>query len=197
MALPVDDDTREEAAGLRAGGRPVVERVLPVEDRLLQRARQRTRGVPYSPPATGMKASFLSALILFTSACSASPDGGATKTRQQAAPRVSSPPPASGATPAAPGTRVPDPVLRACDLVAQIAARSKGVTITRSIGPLDNERERRTRSGCSVSLVVSTAALGASPNPIERLRGQFAARGWQEVIVPDQRYKAGVARERC
>ena len=127
-----------------------------------------------------MKASFLSALILLTAACSASPDGGATKTLQHTAPRGLAPPPASGTTPAAPATRVPDSVLRACDLVAQIAARAKGVTITRGTGAFDDEREHRTRSGCSVSLVGSTKALGASPNPIELLRGQFAARGWQE-----------------
>jgi hypothetical protein len=78
------------------------------------------------------------------------------------------------------GTRLSEPVLRACDLVAEIATRAKGVATTRSIGPFDDEREGRARLGCSVSLAGSTAALGASPNPLELLREQFAARGWLE-----------------
>jgi len=40
----------------------------------------------------------------------------------------------------------------------------------------------RTRSGCSVSLVGSNAALGGSPSPIDQWREQFAARGWQEDV---------------
>ena len=40
----------------------------------------------------------------------------------------------------------------------------------------------RTRSGCSVSLVGSNAALRGSPSPIDQWREQFAARGWQEDV---------------
>jgi len=143
--------------------------------------------VRYFPPGTSMKASFLCAFVLLTAACSASPDGAATKRSQQPAPPASAPTPASASAPiapavVAPGTRVPDAVLRACDLVAEIATRSKGVTITRTVGQFDDEHEGRTRVGCSVSLVGSNVALGASPNPIERLREEFAARGWQEEL---------------
>jgi len=108
-----------------------------------------------------MRASILSALILLIAACSASPTN----------PAVADP---------APG--LPPSVLRACDLIAQIAARAKGVTIKRSTGPFADEFESRTRSGCSVSLVGSTKALGTSPNPIEELRQEFTTRGWQEDV---------------
>jgi len=61
-------------------------------------------------------------------------------------------------------------------------ARSKGVTIKRSTGPFEDEFESHMRFGCSVALVGSNAALRASPNPIDVLREQFAARGWQEEL---------------
>jgi len=88
--------------------------------------------------------------------------------------------PSGAAQAAAPATRVPPAVLRACDLVAQIAARSTGVSIKRSTGPFEDEFESRTRVGCSVSLVGSNAALGGGPSPIDQWRKEFAARGWQE-----------------
>jgi len=94
--------------------------------------------------------------------------------------RGAAPPPVGQA--ATPAARLAPAVLRACDLVAQIVTRSKGVTIKRRTGSFEDEFESRTRSGCSVSLVGSTAALGGSPNPIEVLREEFAARGWQEEV---------------
>jgi hypothetical protein len=80
----------------------------------------------------------------------------------------------------APNPRVPDPVLRACDLIAEIARRPNGVTIARSIGPFPDERDGRTRFGCSVSLEGSMTALRGGSNPVELLRERFAARGWLE-----------------
>ena len=188
-----------------------------------------------SLPATAMRASILSALILLMAACSASPDGAVKKTSQQtappaspaagpasgsasapgSAPQASLQPPAAlqgsvqppgaagrasaqtagatsgvtgqrGAAPppvgqaATPAARLAPAVLRACDLVAQIVTRSKGVTIKRNTGPFVDEFESRTRVGCSVSLVGSNAALGGGPSPIDQWRKEFAARGWQE-----------------
>jgi hypothetical protein len=148
-----------------------------------------------------MKPSALLALMVLTAACSASPAGDAAKTPQQAAPTASAAPaltsssapdiataspapvtPPEAAAVATSAARIPPAVLRACDLVAQVAARAKGVTITRGTGTFDDERERRTRFGCSVSLVGSTKALGASPNPVELWCEQFSARGWQEDV---------------
>jgi hypothetical protein len=75
---------------------------------------------------------------------------------------------------------LPMPVVEACGLIATVLGRAKGAKVTRSLGLVEDESERRERAGCAVSIDGSFAALGGAQGPLIQLREELERRGWQE-----------------
>jgi hypothetical protein len=74
----------------------------------------------------------------------------------------------------------------ACDTIAQVVADIPTVTTTRTDTLVVNHRMDRTAPGCRVRVTGSRSAFGERNSPDERLRNEWASRGWTE----DFRYAA-------
>ncbi len=85
-----------------------------------------------------------------------------------------------------PSPQLPAAVRQACDLLVSLARHTRGVKVERTTGPFEDERDAITRSGCSVSVTGSWAALADGRNPFESWREALEKQGWH----PDLRHDA-------
>jgi hypothetical protein len=117
------------------------------------------------------------AWLLALAAC----EGDAAR-RNGPAPGQAEPTQAALARGAAAGSvnQLPKPVLDACDAIAAIAGRTKGITQALTVGQIEDDVEHRRRAGCEVRIEGSFAALAGGQAPLETIRSEFEARGWQE-----------------
>src|SRR5262249_46336352 len=71
----------------------------------------------------------------------------------------------------------------ACDAAYAIAAKTPGVSIQRRIGTFSDETLRESVFGCGLSISGSFARAQTTGDAALRLRQEFSARAWQEMLA--------------
>src|SRR5262245_62481757 len=74
-------------------------------------------------------------------------------------------------------------VSAACDAAYAIAAKTPGVSIQRSTGTFSDETLRESVFGCGLAISGSFAQAQTTGDAVLRLRQDFPARAWQEMLA--------------